>query len=85
MGRLASSVVRVTISVVLRLVERALAGGRLAGEAEIVETGERGTVRDGAELVDFLNRKRPPVASVRTGETEMFADSQDEGRGGSCG
>jgi hypothetical protein len=48
------------ISVVLRLVEQALRAGRLAGEAEIVQTGERVVVRDADELVRFL---RPAVES----------------------
>lgn len=48
-----------TISIVLRLAEQALAAGRLAGEAEIVETGERASVRDADELVRFLREPRP--------------------------
>jgi hypothetical protein len=46
-----------TISVVLRLAERALDCGRLAGEAEVVETGERRTVRNAEELIEFLRRR----------------------------
>lgn len=42
------------ISVVLRLVEQALRAGRLAGEVEVVETGERRVVKDADELVRFL-------------------------------
>jgi hypothetical protein len=55
-----------TISVVLRLVEQALACGRLAGEAEIVETGERAAVRDADELVQFLRDPRPQPAQRTT-------------------
>jgi hypothetical protein len=43
-----------TISLVLRIAPEALAAGRLAGEAEVVETGERVVVRDADELVAFL-------------------------------
>jgi hypothetical protein len=53
-----------TISVVLRLVEQALASGRLAGEAEIVETGERAAVRDATELLTFVTRGREGDAPV---------------------
>ncbi len=48
----------VTVSVVLRLAPAALAAGRLAGEAELVATGERATVRDAEELVRFVIRSR---------------------------
>jgi hypothetical protein len=48
----------VTVSVVLRLVDAALHAGRLAGEAEIVATGERATVRDADELIRFVTRSR---------------------------
>jgi hypothetical protein len=43
-----------TVSLLLRLVERALASGRLAGEAVLVETGERAVVRDAHEIVEFV-------------------------------
>lgn len=42
------------LSVLLRLLREPLAAGRLVGEAEIVETGERTVVRDAAQLVDYL-------------------------------
>ena len=51
---LASSLV--TISVVLRLAKPALDEGRLAGEAELVTTGVRATVRNADELIQFVNR-----------------------------
>jgi hypothetical protein len=55
-----------TVSVVLRLVEQALAAGRLAGEAEVVETGERRVVRDAEDLLAFLRRpRRPPESTTR--------------------
>jgi hypothetical protein len=43
-----------TVSLLLRLVERALAAGRLTGEAVLVETGERAVVRDAQEIVEFV-------------------------------
>jgi hypothetical protein len=52
----------VTVSVVLRLVDTALHAGRLAGEAEIVATGERATVRDADELIRFVTRSREAVS-----------------------
>ncbi|HEY1315855.1 MAG TPA: hypothetical protein VGF10_01415 [Gaiella sp.] len=48
-----------TISVVLRLADAALDAGRLAGEAELVATGERVTVRDADELLAFVRRETP--------------------------
>jgi hypothetical protein len=61
-----------TVSVVLRLVEQALAAGRLAGEAEVVETGERRIVRDAEGLVVFLAslgaRRSTPLDLERCGE-----------------
>lgn len=59
------------ISVVLRLVERALVAGRLAGEAEIVETGERRVVRDADDLVRFLGGSAAPPSERRSGEDEV--------------
>jgi hypothetical protein len=55
-----------TISVVLRLIESALAAARVAGEAEIVRTGERVVVHDEQELLQFLRRgeARPANATV---------------------
>ncbi len=43
-----------SVSVVLRLVPEALALGRLAGEAELVSSGERVRVGSAEELVRFL-------------------------------
>lgn len=43
-----------TTTFVLRLVEAALDEGHIAGTAEVVETGEVGTVCDIGDLVSFL-------------------------------
>ena len=45
-----------TISVIVRAVEQALLAGRLAGEVEVVATGEKTVVSDANELVAFLRR-----------------------------
>lgn len=61
-----------TISIVLRLIESALAEGRVAGEAEIVRTGERAVVKDEQCLLAFLR-------SHHTGsESGSTADVNDE-------
>lgn len=67
-----------TIAVVLRLVEKALAVGRLAGEAEIVGTGERRTVRDAAELVEFL--REPEAGEGASVARAPTRSCNDEGR-----
>ena len=51
----------VTIALVLHLAPAALAVGRIAGEAEIVQTGARALVRDVDELVAFLRRHMPEL------------------------
>jgi hypothetical protein len=55
-----------SVAVVLHLAEQALDEGRLAGEAEIVETGMRGIVRDGNELVSFVRAHRSPGSVATT-------------------
>ncbi len=64
-----------TVCVVLRLVAEALVCGRLAGEAEIVETGERATVRDATDLLRFLTGgdERETVAPKIGGKTDDTA------------
>jgi hypothetical protein len=55
-----------TVSVVLRIPQAALDAGRLAGEVELVATGERATVRDADDLIRFVNRSfghEPPLRS----------------------
>jgi hypothetical protein len=66
-----------TVSVVLRLAEQALAAGRLAGEAEVVETGERTVVRDADGLVRFLGSLGSPSA-----RDDHLDGRGDEGRRG---
>jgi hypothetical protein len=55
-----------TISVVLRLAEQALATGRLAGEVHLVASGERAEIRDAEELVAFLRGERHAEAEPAT-------------------
>jgi hypothetical protein len=45
-----------SVSVILNLSPQALSAGRLAGQAEIVATGERRVVRSVGELLAFLRR-----------------------------
>ena len=61
---------RGTIPVVLRLVPAALTEGRLAGEVELAETGQRAVVADAAELVAFLRSQQPeaPIGAGRPPE-----------------
>jgi hypothetical protein len=58
-----------TISVVLRLVERAVASGRLAGEAHLVESGVRAEIRDADELLAFVQRAEEPAREEITKDT----------------
>lgn len=55
---------RMTISVIVRAVEQALLAGRLAGEVEVVATGEKTVVSDANELVAFLRRPSEPAGAV---------------------
>jgi hypothetical protein len=67
-----------TISVVLRLAPAALGAGRLAGEAELVATGERATVRDADELIRFVIRS---VGTEPRPEVEgTVVESEQRGR-----
>lgn len=52
------------VPVVLRLAEQALDEGRLAGEVELVETGERALVSCAEELVSFLRAHRRPLGET---------------------
>lgn len=45
-----------TVSVLLRLVSDTLTSGRVAGHAEVVETGETAMFKDPAEMLQFLRR-----------------------------
>jgi hypothetical protein len=58
-----------TISVVLRLVELAVASGRLAGEAQLVQSGERAEIRDADELLAFVQRVGEPAREETSDET----------------
>lgn len=62
-----------TVSVVLRLREEELSGGHLVGQAEVVETGRRTTVRSADELVAFLG-ELPDERSVTTRAKEDLDD-----------
>jgi hypothetical protein len=64
-GRRRRSFGCVTISVVLRLLTEALERGRLAGQLEVVETGEQTLVRDADEVVAFLRERTEPARPKR--------------------
>ena len=55
-----------SVSVVLHLVVEALEEGRLAGEAEVVETGDRGLFASAEDLVDFTRHHRVQADLSRT-------------------
>ncbi|HEY7179488.1 MAG TPA: hypothetical protein VH305_09955 [Gaiella sp.] len=67
-----------TVSVVLRLADAALDAGRLAGEAELVATGERTTVRDADELIRFVTRVAREEAG---GSPDVSSGTEREGSG----
>ncbi len=50
-----------SVSVVLRLAGQALDEGRLAGEVELVESGERTLVGNADELISFVCTHRLPI------------------------
>jgi len=54
-----------TVAVVLRLISSTQANGRVAGHAEIVDTGQTETFRDEEEMLAILERaSRPSVDAV---------------------
>jgi hypothetical protein len=64
----------VTISVLLRVVPAALADDRLAGEVEVVETGQRLVVRSAEELIAYL-RASAEAADRRDAPTTAAAEA----------
>lgn len=64
-----------TVSVVLRLAPAALDAGRLAGEAELVATGERRVVRNVEELMAFL----AGVGAQVDGRRETWTETEQTG------
>jgi hypothetical protein len=57
-----------SVAVMLRLAPEALAEGRLAGEAELVTTGERTLVASAEQLVSFLSSRIEATAPSRPPE-----------------
>ncbi|MCU0306558.1 MAG: hypothetical protein MUE51_02100 [Thermoleophilia bacterium] len=51
-----------TVSVILRLAPAAVRVGRLAGQVELIATGETATIRDAEELLAFLAAAAAPPA-----------------------
>ena len=54
-----------SVSVILNLSPQALSDGELAGQAEIVATGERRLVGSAAELLRFLSERNEGAGAVR--------------------
>ena len=54
-----------SISVMLRLAPEALDDGRLAGEVELVATGERALVADAGQILTFVLTHRLRVVEER--------------------
>jgi hypothetical protein len=66
-----------TVTLVLRLVEEALANGELRGEVEEVGSGERRHVRDCTELLAFaLDLTSAAAAAGRPGPGESVGELQ---------
>jgi hypothetical protein len=63
-----------TISVLLRLVGGTTTNGRVAGHAEIVETGETVVFRDQEEMLAFLQRATGQHTHDEGGRDERAAD-----------
>lgn len=56
MGRIGPTMLAMNRSVLLRLLPTSRTGARLAGTAEVVETGERRSFRDADDLLLLLQR-----------------------------
>lgn len=69
-----------TITVLLRLVPIALASGQLAGEAEVIGTGERVTVRSTDDLVGFLRQLTEGAQSPIPATAPPEAEAPDRAR-----
>ncbi len=72
-----------TFSVLLRLVTEALAQGRVAGHAEIVDTGETVVFKDQDEMLAFLQGASAPGASGGEARTTTAPLSPSTLRGNS--
>ena len=70
MGRATPTIGAMTISVIVRAVEQALHAGRLAGEVEIVATGEKTVVSNAGELVEFLRDPSGELAEAGADDNE---------------
>ena len=64
-----------TVSVILRLVAGTLTNGRVAGHAEVVDTGETLIFSDQEEMLAFLHRAATQHAQDIGGTDERAADS----------
>jgi len=53
-----------TVAILLRLISGAQANGRVAGHAEIVDTGQTETFRDEGEMLAILERASRAISGV---------------------
>ena len=53
-----------TVAILLRLISGAQANGRVAGHAEIVDTGQTETFRDEEEMLAILERARRAISGA---------------------
>ncbi len=63
------------ISVLLRLLREPLAAGRVVGQVEVVDTGERTLVQNEQELLAYLRER------AQDGHGEDSEPGRNEGRG----
>jgi hypothetical protein len=59
------------VSILLRLVTDALGEGRVAGRAEVVETGEIAVFKDQEEMLAFLQRASAEQPAATTVEVDL--------------
>jgi hypothetical protein len=69
------------VSVLLRLIPAARAGGRLAGQAEVVETGETTVFSDHDEMLAFLRRASAQSADPAAGHAAEPSDGREAQHG----
>jgi hypothetical protein len=73
--RAAGIVVGMGISIVVRLVPAARSGGRLAGQVEVVASGERAVFGDQDELLALLRRFHAERGPAGAGPTTTDEDA----------
>jgi hypothetical protein len=67
------------ISFLLRLNPQALGEARIAGWAEVVETGVTAPISSADDLIAFLHQQRPSVAAGAPADSDEGAGGQPDG------